>query len=58
MPVKPIKHDIKVCVPCCAVSAIWLSYKVYVGAEDGVDGSALAICDELIKDAALTDQKG
>ena len=58
MPAKPIKHGIKVFVLCCAMSAVWLSYKIYVGAQDGVDGSALAICDELVNDAGLTDCRG
>ena len=58
MPAKPIKHGIKVFVLCCAVSAVWLGYKIYLGKEDGVDGSALTIVDQLITDADLTKHRG
>ena len=58
MPAKPIKHGLKVFVLCCTVSAVWLGYKIYLGKEDTGDGSALAIVDELITEAELTQHKG
>ena len=58
MPAKPIKHGIKVFALCCAVSAVILAFKVYVGKEDDSDGSAAAVCDELCVDAGLTHQRG
>ena len=56
MPAKPIKHGIKVFALCCAVSAIILAFKVYVGKEDDSDGTAAA--DELCVDAGLMHQRG
>ena len=44
MPAKPIKHGIKVFAICCSMSAVLLGFKVYVGKEDGLDGTALGIC--------------
>ena len=60
MPAKPIKHGIKVFVCCCALSAVILSFKVYVGKEEvgGGDGSAKSICIELLEKAGLTGQRG
>ena len=60
MPAKPIKHGIKVFVCCCAFSAVILSYKVYCGKDevDGWDGSAKAICLELLEKGNLTGAHG
>jgi len=58
MPAKPIKHGIKVFTICCAVSAVLLGFKIYVGKEDDADNTALGICDQLCVDAGLTGQKG
>ena len=54
MPAKPIKHGIKVYALCCALSAVILAFKVYVGKEDDTDGSAVAVCNDLCVDAGLT----
>ena len=35
MPAKPIKHGMKVFCLCCAISAVLLSFKVYVGDQEG-----------------------
>jgi len=58
MPAKPIKHGIKVFALCCAFSAIILSFKVYVGKKDDLDGTAVGVCDKLIKDAGLISARG
>ena len=59
MPAKPIKHGIKVFCLCCAVSNVLLSFEVYVGKEDEQqDNSALAVCNRLVIDAGLTEQRG
>ena len=56
MPAKPIKHGTKVFCLCCAVSAVLLSFAVYVGKEDEQrDNSALAVCNRLVIDAGLTE---
>ena len=54
MPTKPIKHGIKFFALCCALSAVILAFKVYVGKEDDSDGSAAAVCDELCESLACT----
>jgi hypothetical protein len=43
---------------CCAFSAVLLAYQVYVGKEDDVDNSAVAICHRLCKEAHITGEKG
>ena len=53
MSAKPIKHGIKVFALCCALSAVILLFKVYVGKEDTSDGSTVGVCNHLIKDAVL-----
>ena len=58
MPAKPIKHGIKVYALCCALSAVILAFKVYVGKEDDTDGSAVAVCNDLCVDAGLTGARG
>lgn len=58
MPAKPIKHGIKVFCLCCAVSAVLLLFKVYVGKEEEDDNTALGVCEQLIQDASLTDVRG
>eukprot|EP00984_Skeletonema_dohrnii_P004810 scaffold1689_cov99-Skeletonema_dohrnii-CCMP3373.AAC.1 len=57
-PQKPIKHGIKVFAICDALSAIMLAWIVYVGKEDDVDGSALSVCDRLVRRAHLVGSKG
>ena len=58
MPVKPIKHGIKVFVLCCAYSAVVLSMEVYVGKEDEIAGDALSVCDRLMSAASINFQRG
>ena len=58
MPAKPIKHGIKVFAICCSMSAVLLGFKVYVGKEDGLDGTALGICVQLILESGLGNVKG
>ena len=59
MPAKPIKHGIKVCCLCYALSAVVLSFKVYRGKEDlDSDNTALDVCDGLIKEAGITGTRG
>ena len=58
MPAKPIKHGIKVFALCCAMSAVILAFKVYVGKEDDSDGTAVGVCDQLVNDAGLISAYG
>jgi hypothetical protein len=54
MPVKPIKHDIKVFCVCCAILGIMLAYKVYCGNKDKkTDGTVVNVYDRLVKQAKL-----
>ena len=39
MPAKPIKHGMKVFCLCCAISAVLLSFKVYVSNQGGGEAS-------------------
>ena len=55
---KPIKHGIKVFSCNCSVTAVCLSFFIYVGKEYTEDGSALAVCTELISKAGLTGVRG
>ena len=57
MPMKPIKHGIKVFCMCCAYSAHILSFIVYTGKKE-TGGSVLEIVDELIRKAGLTHLRG
>jgi len=56
MPAKPIKHGIKVLALCCALSAVILLFKIYVGKEDDSDGTAVGVCNDLVIDAGLSGQ--
>ena len=59
MPAKPIKHGIKVFCLCCAVSAVLLSFEIYVGKEaENQDNSALAVCDRLVTSTGLIENRG
>jgi len=59
MPAKPIKHGIKVFCLCCAVSAVLLSFDIYVGKEiETRDNSALAVYDRLVTSTGLTTNRG
>ena len=58
MPAKPIKHGIKVLALCCALSAVILLFKIYVGKEDDSDGTAIGVGNDLIVDAGLSGQRG
>ena len=58
MSTKPIKHGIKVFAICCAISAILLVFKVYVGQYNDYDNTALGICDDLVKEAGVTKSRG
>jgi len=57
MPAKPIKHDIKVLALCCTLSAVILSFKVYIGKEDDSDGTAVGVYNDLVVDAGLAKQQ-
>ena len=58
MPEKPTKHGIKVFYICCDLSTIILGLKFYVGQEDNSDKTALGICDDMVKEAGLTNARG
>ena len=58
MPAKPVEHGIKVYALCCALSAVVIAFFVYVGKEDNLDGSAVAVCNELVVEAGLTGARG
>ena len=58
MPEKLIKHGIKVFAICCDLSTIILGLKFYVGQEDNSDKTALGICDDMVKEAGLTNARG
>ena len=54
MPVKPIKHQLKVYTFFCAVSTIVLAYHIYIGKEDDIDNSDVAIWHRLCKQVGIT----
>ena len=59
MPAKPIKHKINVFCICCVVSAIILVFNVYCGKEEGVDNTAVKICEQLcVEEVGLTLPRG
>jgi hypothetical protein len=59
MPAKPIKYGIKVFYVCCAILKIMLAYEVYCGNKDKkTDGTAVNVCDRLVKQAELTGPRG
>ena len=58
MPAKPIKHGIKMFDICCALSAILLGFKVYVGQEEDSNYIDLGIYGELVKEAGTTSVRG
>ena len=58
MSANPIKHGIKVFAVCFFLSAIILSFKVYVGQEDYYDNTDLEIFDELVKESRVTSVRG
>jgi hypothetical protein len=59
MPAKPIKHGIKVFCVCCAILGIMLAYEVYCGNKDKkTDGTAVDVCNRLVKEAELTAPRG
>ena len=58
MPKKPTKDGIKVFSIFCALCAIILGLKVYVGQEDYSDNIALVICDDLVKESGITRFRG
>ena len=53
MPLKPIKHGIKVLAICCSYSSVLLGFEVYCGGEENAasntDKSALAVVQRLIE---------
>jgi len=54
MPAKPVKHSIKIFALCCALYAVILLFKVYVGKEDDSNGTAVGVlCNDLVVDAGL-----
>ncbi|KAL3757005.1 hypothetical protein ACHAWU_003889 [Discostella pseudostelligera] len=60
MPAKPIKHGIKVYAACCGYSGVLLAFRVFTGNEDssGFHNSTITICDTLIRQANLHEQRG
>ena len=59
MPLKPIKHGMKVFCICCSVTAVLLGFEVYLGRDfSPEDSTALGIVDRLIVGAGLTQAKG
>jgi len=61
MPLKPIKHGIKVFCVCCAFTAFLLGFEVYLGKENihcNEDRSVLGIVDRLIVENGLTSARG
>ena len=55
---KPIKHGLKVFYCNCSVTAVCLSFFVYVGKTYTKDGSPLAVCKQLVEQAGLTSACG
>ena len=53
MPTNMIKHSIKVFSIFCALSAILIGLKVYVGQEDDYDNTALGIFDDMVKEVEI-----
>ena len=58
IPAKPIKNVINLFYICCALYAILLGFKVYVGQEDDSNNTALVICDYLVKYYGITSIRG
>jgi hypothetical protein len=59
MTAKPIKHGIKVFCVCCAILGIMLAYNVYCRNKNKkTDGTAVDVCDRLVKQAELTGPHG
>lgn len=58
MPLKPIKHGIKVFCICCGLTAVIMGFKVYVSKLDNEDHTAKEIVEKLIQSAGLTDCRG
>jgi hypothetical protein len=59
MPVKPIKHGIKVFCVCCAILGVIVAYEVYCGNKDKkIDGTAVDVCNRLVKQTELTGPRG
>ena len=57
MPIKPIKHGIKV-YACCGIYTVLLGFKIFVGKEDDSENTVMNVCDELCKKVGLTGIKG
>ena len=54
MPLKPIKHGIKVFAACCAYTGHVLCFEVYLGkGVGGIDSSALEVVDRLLRNGNL-----
>jgi len=59
LPLKPVKHGIKVFALYCAYTAYLLNFEVYLGKDYSKDGgSALNVIDRLIVEANLHTQRG
>jgi len=58
MPLKPIKHGIKVFCLCCSYSAMLLSFIIYVGKEHVKEKSTTEVVDKLILLSNLQTAKG
>jgi hypothetical protein len=59
MPAKPINHGIKAFCVYCAILGIMLAYEVYCRNKDKkMDGTAVNVCDRLVKQAELTSPCG
>ena len=59
LPLKPIKHGVKVFVVTCAYTGFILGFEVYLGKDrNGIDSSAIEVVDRLLCGAGLTSAHG
>ena len=59
IPAKPIKHRIKVFACCCAQTGVLLSFKVYLGKENGnLASTAPDIVERIIRSANFVPHNG
>ena len=59
MPLKPIKHGIKVFCLVCAVSGVMLSFIVYTGKDNNkTDNTVVGLVDQLIENAGIATNPG
>ena len=58
MPMKPVKHGVKVFVGTCATSSYPFAFEVYTGASADVDGSVVSIVTSLLSNLDLERNPG